>query len=94
MRKQAITMMAAIVMGALSVSAAVAVDQQGTHRGTRHHPYVDADPAARGGYVMNGNFDWRRRNEPVPWYGQGYSDDCVAWTYNAYHYACDPNARY
>ncbi len=94
MQKHAIAITAAIVMGALSVSAASAADRQGTHRGARHHAYVQANPAVRGGYIMNGDFDWRRRGEPVPWYGRGYSDNCVAWTQNAYHYACDPNGRY
>jgi hypothetical protein len=43
---------------------------------------------------MNGNFDWRRRGEQRPWYAHGYNDDCVAWSQNAYHYACDVNSRY
>ncbi len=43
---------------------------------------------------MNGNFDWRRRGEHVPWYGHGYTDNCVAWSRDAYHYACDANNRY
>jgi hypothetical protein len=94
MRKHAIAITGAIVMGALPLSAAAAAEQQGTHHVTRHHPYVEADPAVRGGYIMNGDFDWRRRGEPVPWYGHGYSDNCVAWTQHAYHYACDPNGRY
>jgi hypothetical protein len=50
----------------------------------------------RDGYVMNGAFDWRRLRpgQEMPWYAHGYSNDCVAWTPNAYHYAGDPNNRY
>jgi hypothetical protein len=104
MRRHAMAIMAAIMIGGLPVSAATAADQQGTHHLTRHHhvragaylPYLEADPAVRGGYIMNGNFDWRhlRPGEKMPWYAHGYSNDCVAWTPHAYHYACDPNARY
>jgi hypothetical protein len=97
MRKLTMAAVAAIVAGGLPV-AAVAADAQDTHHHHRHHvrtyePSV-ADPAVRDGYVMNGNFDWRRRGEHRPWYAHGYSDDCVAWEQHAYHYACDPNARY
>jgi hypothetical protein len=98
MRKLTMAAVAAIVAGGLP-AAAVAADAQDTHHRHRHHvrtyaPYVDADPAVRGNYVMNGNFDWRRRGEHRPWYAHGYSDDCVAWEQHAYHYACDPNGRY
>jgi hypothetical protein len=98
MRKIMMAAVAAIVTAGVPVAAAA--DADGPHHRVRHHhahtyvPYVDADPAVRGGYVMNGNFDWRRRGEPVPWYGHGYDDNCVAWTKDAYHYACDPNSRY
>jgi hypothetical protein len=104
MRKHAMAIMATVVISGLPVSVAIAADQQGTHHLTRHHhaqagsyvPDVEADPAVRGGYTMNGNFDWRRLRpgEKMPWYAHGYSNDCVAWTPHAYHYACDPNARY
>jgi hypothetical protein len=96
MRKHATAIMAAIAIGGLPASAAIAAAQQGTHHIARHHAYVEANPAVRGGYIMNGNFDWRRLRpgEKMPWYAHGYSDDCVAWTPHAYHYACDPNARY
>jgi hypothetical protein len=101
MRKLTIAFIATIVVGGLPVAAGAA-DAQGTHHRVQHRhvragayvPYVEADPAVRDGYTMNGNFDWRRRGEPVPWYGHGYSDNCVAWEQNAYHYACDPNSRY
>jgi hypothetical protein len=99
---QKLTIAAAMIaaLGMLPVSAAVAADAPAKHRHVRHHVKVNADdayvdPAAvRGGYVMNGNFDWRRRGEHRPWYAHGYNDDCVAWSQNAYHYACDPNNRY
>jgi hypothetical protein len=99
MRKLTIAVVATIIMGGSGLSAAVAGDVQGTHHRIRHHarvytPYIEADPAVRGGYIMNGNFDWRRRGEHVPWYGHGYTNNCVAWEQNAYHYACDPNSRY
>jgi hypothetical protein len=94
MQKHATAVMAAIVMGALPVSAAMAAERHGTHHTTRHHTYIETDPAIRGDYIMNGDFDWRRRGEPVPWYGHGYSENCVAWTQHAYHYACDVNGRY
>jgi hypothetical protein len=99
MRKLTMAALATIVIGGLPVAAAVASDAQGTHHRIRHHarayaPYFEYDPAVRGGYVMNGNFDWRRHGAKVPWYGHGYSDNCVAWTEHAYHYACDPNNRY
>jgi hypothetical protein len=99
MRKLTMAAVATIVAGGLPFAAA-ADDAPGRHH-HRHHvrtyaPYVDADPAVRGGYVMNGNFDWRRirPGEKLPWYAHGYNDDCVAWTPHAYHYACDPNNRY
>jgi hypothetical protein len=98
MRKLTIAAVATIVIGGLPV-AALADDAQGTHHRIRHHsrvyaPYIESDPAVRDGYVMNGNFDWRRRDEHVKWYGHGYTNNCVAWTHDAYHYACDPNSRY
>jgi hypothetical protein len=92
MQRHAIAIMAATVMSGLSVSIAVAA---------HHHDRADANvsranPAVRGGYVMNGDFDWRRirPGQKLPWYAHGYSDNCVAWTPHAYHYACDPNGRY
>jgi hypothetical protein len=99
MRKLIVAAMATTVMAGLPVAAAVAADAQETHHRARHHvrtyaPYYEADPAVRDGYVMNGNFDWRRRGAHVKWYGHGYSDNCVAWEKHAYHYACDPNGRY
>ena len=98
MRKLTIAVVTTILMGGSGLSA-VAADAQAAHHRARHHvrtyvPYEEADPAVRGGYVMNGNFDWRRRGAHVPWYGHGYTDNCVAWTEHAYHYACDPNNRY
>jgi hypothetical protein len=91
MQKHAIAIMTAIVVGGLSVSFATAAE----HHHVRAH-LSRANPAVRGGYIMNGNFDWRRRRygEKMPWYAHGYSDNCVAWTPHAYHYACDPNGRY
>jgi hypothetical protein len=106
MRMLIIAIASTATLGALPVSAAVAADAQGVHHyhHARHHvspsgPYApDAayNPAVRDGYIMNGNFDWRRLRpgEKRPWYARGYSDDCVAWTEHAYHYACDPNSRY
>jgi hypothetical protein len=98
MHKVMMAAAAAIVIGGLPVAAA-AGDADGVHHRRHHHarsyvPYEDADPAVRGAYIMNGNFDWRRRGEHRPWYAHGYSDNCVAWEKNAYHYACDPNSRY
>jgi len=100
MQKLMIAAAMTAALGMLPVSAAMAADAPAKHRHARHHAKVNAgdanvDPAAvRGGYIMNGNFDWRRRGEPTPWYAHGYNDDCVAWSQNAYHYACDPNNRY
>jgi hypothetical protein len=101
MQKLMIAAAITAALGALPVSGAAAADAPGKHHHARHHlragdyaPYSFADPAVRGDYVMNGNFDWRRRGERRPWYARGYNDDCVAWTQNAYHYACDPNNRY
>jgi hypothetical protein len=102
MQKLMIAVTVTAGLGVLPVSAAVAADVQGKHHHSRHHvwvspsawgPYVNPD-AVRDGYVMNGNFDWRRIGEKRPWYAHGYNNDCVAWTQNAYHYACDPNNRY
>jgi hypothetical protein len=47
-------------------------------------------------YVSNGAFDWRHKRQyrQVPWYAYSESGNCFVWTPNAYHYACDPNARY
>ena len=92
MQKLAIAIMAAIVMGGLPVSTAVAANHH--VRAGASHP--KAHPAVRDGYIMNGNFDWRRfrPGEKMPWYAHGYSNDCIAWTPHAYHYACDPNGRY
>ncbi len=102
MQKLIIAVAMTAALGALPVGGAAAADVQSKHRHHRHYvqtgtdadrPYVD--PAAvRDGYIMNGNFDWRRRGEHRPWYAHGYNNDCVAWTQNAYHYACDPNNRY
>jgi hypothetical protein len=99
MRKLTIAVVATIILGGSGLSVAVADNVRGTHHRFRHQPrvyapYIEADPAVRDGYVMNGNFDWRRRGEHVPWYGHGYTKNCVAWEQNAYHYACDPNSRY
>ena len=84
--------MAAILVGGLPASIALAANYHHIRAGT--HP--EANPTVRGGYIMNGDFDWRRlrSGKKMPWYAHGYSDNCVAWTPNAYHYACDPNARY
>jgi hypothetical protein len=98
----AIAIAATVALGVLSISTAAAADAQGGHHHrARHHagaygPYVTADPAVRDGYVMNGAFDWRplHSGHEMPWYAHGYSNDCVAWTRHAYHYACDPNNRY
>jgi hypothetical protein len=105
MRKLIIAIASTVALGVLQMSAAAAADAQSTHhRHVRHHagtygpydPSVTYNPAVRDGYVMNGNFDWRRLRPGVkrPWYAHGYTDDCVAWTEHAYHYACDPNNRY
>jgi hypothetical protein len=103
MRKLIIAAVATVVTGGLPVSIAVAADAQGLHHRHRHHagafpgaydPYLAGNPAVRDGYIMNGSFDWRRIGEHRPWYAHGYNDDCVAWTKDAYHYACDPNYRY
>jgi hypothetical protein len=32
-------------------------------------------------------------NKDVPWYAHS-NGGCAAWEQNAYHYECDPNARY
>jgi hypothetical protein len=59
-----------------------------------------ANPHAPAGidqsYVSNGSFDWRHKRpyRHVPWYAYSESGNCFVWTPNAYHYACDPNARY
>ena len=104
MRKLVIVIASTAALGALPISAAAAADAPGVyhHHHARHHagayrtydPDGAYNPAVRDGYVMNGNFDWRRRGEHRPWYAHGYNDDCVAWTEHAYHYACDPNNRY
>ena len=107
MKKLSIAAAATVALGVLPISAAAAADGQGArHHHARHHtgasgggsygPYVTANPAVRDGYVMNGAFDWRRLRpgQEMPWYARGYSNDCVAWTPHAYHYACDPNNRY
>jgi hypothetical protein len=100
MQKLMIAVAMVAALGTLPVSAVVAADAQGKHHHARHHVrvspdrYIAPDPAVRGGYIMNGNFDWRRIGEHRPWYARGYNDDCVAWTQDAYHYACDPNNRY
>jgi hypothetical protein len=91
MQKHALAVTAAILMSGLSVSIAAAAHH---HAGNGAH-HSKADLAIRDGYIMNGNFDWRRaRAGKIPWYAHGYSDNCVAWTPHAYHYACDPNGRY
>ena len=100
MQKLMIAIAATAALGALPVSAAAAADVQSTHHHAgagagAHHPYL-YPAAVHDGYVMNGGFDWRRvrPGHKVPWYAHGYTDDCVAWTEHAYHYACDPNNRY
>lgn len=97
MHKLVMAVVVPAVFGGLPVEVAAA--DGGPHHHARHYvgagaAYVDRDPAVRGRYVMNGHFDWRRRGEKLPWYARGYSDNCVAWSRDAYHYACDPNSRY
>jgi hypothetical protein len=106
MRKLIIAIASTAALTALPISAAAAADAQGVrhHHHARHYVSpsglqdgsVVYNPAVRDGYVMNGNFDWRRLRpgEKRPWYAHGYTEDCVAWTEHAYHYACDPNNRY
>jgi hypothetical protein len=105
MQKLIIAAAATIALVGSPLSIAAAADGQGARHHARHHtggvsasyaPYVKVNPGVRDGYVMNGAFDWRRLRpgQEMPWYAHGYSDDCVAWTPNAYHYACDPNNRY
>jgi Ni/Co efflux regulator RcnB len=107
MHKLMLAIAASAAFGMLPVSLAAADDTTNTAkttntskpRHTRQHVQAasseaETDPAVRDGYRMNGNFDWRRRGENVPWYGHGYNDNCVAWEQNAYHYACDINSRY
>jgi hypothetical protein len=94
MQMHRIAIMAAIMMAGLPVSIALAADH---HHHVQADAYLpEADPAVRDGYIMNGNFDWRRLRpgQKMPWYARGYSDNCIAWTPHAYHYACDPNALY
>jgi hypothetical protein len=47
-------------------------------------------------YASKDSFDWRhkRPDRQIPWYAYSESGHCFIWTLNAYHYACDPNARY
>jgi hypothetical protein len=96
MQKYAFAIMAAIVMSGLPASIALAAPQYVRADAYGSASASRANPAVRGGYIMNGNFDWRRirPGEKLPWYAHGYADDCVAWTPHAYHYACDPNAQY
>jgi hypothetical protein len=60
------------------------------------HPADSPAPRVSKAYVSNGAFDWRRNrpNWQAPWYAYSESGKCFVWTPNAYHYACDPNARY
>jgi len=93
MQKHAIAIMAAILVGGLSASVALAANHRHVRAGTRL-PEVNA--TVRDRYVINGDFDWRRQRsgQRMHWYAHGYSRNCVAWEPNAYHYACDPNGRY
>jgi hypothetical protein len=92
----------ALLVSPISVAGAASAQDQHHHRhqtarvAGSYPPYVKLNPAVRDGYIMNGAFDWRRLRpgQEMPWYAHGYSNDCVAWTPNAYHYACDPNNRY
>jgi hypothetical protein len=106
MQKFIVAIASTAALAVLPISAAAAADAESVHHHhhARHHagtsrpydPSVTYNPAVRDGYIMNGNFDWRRirPGEKRPWYAHGYTDDCVAWTEHAYHYACDPNNRY
>jgi hypothetical protein len=97
MHKLAIAVMATVAIGVMPVPSDAAA-----HRHGGHHADVRAGKGIAGGqvarrvYVVNGDFDWRRRRDDwvPPWYAHGYSDSCLAWTPHAYHYACDPNSRY
>jgi hypothetical protein len=73
----------------LSIAAANANGYSARQRAAR---VIAADQT----YVSNGSFDWRheRPYRQVPWYAYSESGHCFVWTPNAYHYACDPNARY
>jgi len=48
--------MAAILVGGLPASIALAANYHHIRAGTR----PEANPTVRGGYIMNGDFDWRR----------------------------------
>jgi len=97
MHRFAIAVAATVVLGAMSIPA-----DARHHRLDRHQGDVGVVDNSGGNDVgnhrfeANGSFDWRRRRpaSEIPWYARGYSGDCLAWTPNAYHYACDVNSRY
>ena len=98
MDKLAIAAAVTAVLGAvpISVAAAHVVPHRHHHHDVHGRTVAGGYAAVQDGFVMNGSFDWRhRRNDwNPPWYAQGYSGNCFAWTPHAYHYACDPNSRY
>jgi hypothetical protein len=82
-------LMATVAILTLNIAAASA---NGYPAGQRATGVYAADQT----YVSNGAFDWRHKRpyRHVPWYAYSESGNCFVWTPNAYHYACDPNARY
>src|SRR5260370_31943708 len=103
MQKLIIAIAATVALSVLPISATAAADAQGVrhhraghHAGSYYGPYVTANPAVRGGYVMNGAFDWRplHSGHEIPWYAHGYTHHSAPCTLSPYHSPSDPNNRH
>ena len=82
-------LMATVAIFALNLTAANADGDPGRSGA----PAIAHSGADQKTYVSFGGRH-QRQDRRVPWYAYSESGHCFIWTENAYHYACDPNARY
>jgi hypothetical protein len=80
-------LMATAAILALNIAAANANGYRADQRAVSVNSDVDQSYVSFGGRHQ-------RQYRRVPWYAYSESGHCFVWTPNAYHYACDPNARY
>jgi hypothetical protein len=80
-------LMATAAILALNIAAANANGYRADQRAVSVNSDVDQSYVSFGGRHQ-------RQYRRVPWYAYSESGHCFIWTENAYHYACDPNARY
>jgi hypothetical protein len=80
-------LMATVAILTMNIAAANADGYPADPRAVYAHSGVDQTYVPFAGHSQ-------RHYRRVPWYAYSESGHCFIWTENAYHYACDPNARY